>query len=236
MQMRTVVAAVVLAAGTAAMADVTEAFRVDATSDNGNGSFAVTWEDGSWNGTTWTYELADSVDLGAGVVESATIVVSSAHRGGGQTVSLNFNVAAGGANTVFDISSGLAGVGYATAFGRASAGVSVTDTTGNGATLSPDGAGMYTAFYNGAPGSAFANLLNGGVNAGAFSTMTAEAEFPGGGGYAGIAGAVNDISAQWTFAVSALDLAAGTSVFTVVPAPGSVALLGLAGLAIRRRR
>jgi len=209
---------------------------VDAFSNSGNGSFSVSWDDGSWDGTTWTYELTNSVDLGAGVVEGATIVVSNSNRSGGQTVSLNFNVAAGGANTVFGISSGLANVGYATAMGRASAAVSVTDTTGNGATLSPDGGSMYTAMYNGAPGSAFANLLGSGVNAGAFSTATANAEFPGGGNYAAIGGAVADISAQWTFAVSALDLAAGTSVFTVVPAPGSVALLGLAGLAIRRRR
>ena len=218
------------------MADVSEAFRVDAFSDAGAGSFAVSWDDGTWEGTTWTYELTSSVDLGAGMIEDATIVVSHSQRSGGQTVSLNFNVAAGGANTVFDISSGLAGVGYATAFGRASAAVSVTDTTGNGATLSPDGGSMYTAFYNGAPGSSFAGLLGSNVSAGAFSTMTASGEFPGGGGYAAIGGAVADISAQWTFAVSALDLAAGTSVFTVVPAPGSVALLGLAGLAIRRRR
>jgi hypothetical protein len=217
------------------MADVAEAFRVNATNDTGNGSFAVTWDQGTWDGFTWSYELDHSVDLGAGQIQDATIVVAFGDRSG-QTVTLNFNVAAGGSNTVFDISSGLAGVGYASAMGRATAAVSVTDTTGNGATLSPDGASMYHAFYNGAPGTEFAGLLGGAVNAGAFSTATGEAEFPGGGGYAPIFGSVGDMSAQWTFAVSAFDLAAGTSVFNVIPAPGSVALLGLAGLAARRRR
>lgn len=232
MNLRVIASAVLLSAGTAAMADVTEAFRVDAMSDNGSGSFAVTWDQGTWDGTTWTYELTDSIDLNAGVVESASIVVAFGQRGAGQTVTLNFNVAAGGANTVFDISSGLAGVGLATAMGRASAAVTVTDTMGNGATLSPDGASMYSARYNGSPGTQFAGLLGGAVNAGAFSTATADADF----GYSPIGGPVSDMSAQWTFAVSAFDLAAGTSVFTVIPAPGSVALLGLAGLALRRRR
>ncbi|RMH12358.1 MAG: PEP-CTERM sorting domain-containing protein, partial [Planctomycetota bacterium] len=32
------------------------------------------------------------------------------------------------------------------------------------------------------------------------------------------------------------DVASGTSVFTVIPSPASLALLGLGGLAIRRRR
>jgi len=147
-------------------------------------------------------------------------------------LSLNFNVAAGASNTVFDVSSGLAPANLATATGIASAAVTLTDTLGDGATLAPDGASAYSALYNGQPGSLFAGLLNNSITAGAFQTVTSEGSF----GSAAIAGPVVDISSRWTFAVSAFDVAAGTSVFTVVPAPGSIALLGLAGLAIRRRR
>ncbi len=232
MMKRALAAAVVLAAGSTAMADANEAFRVDAVSDTGSGSFVVNWEDGTWSGDVWTYELANSVDLGAGVVQEATIIVSNGNRSSGQTVSLNFNVAAGAANTVFDVSSGLANVNLSTATGIASAAITLTDTLGDGATMSPDGASIYSAMYNGAPGTLFAGLLSNAITAGSFSTVTADGSF----GSAALAGAVTDISSQWTFAVSAFDVASGTSVFTVVPAPGSIALLGLTGLAIRRRR
>jgi len=232
MKKRALAVAVVLAAGTTAMADVNEAFRVDAVSDAGSGSFIVNWDDGTWTGDVWTYTLANSVDLGAGVVQDATIVVANGNRTAGQTVSLNFNVAAGASNTVFDVSSGLANANLPTATGIASAAVTLTDTLGDGATMSPDGASIYSAMYNGAPGTLFAGLLNSSISAGSFSTVTSEGTF----GSAALVGAVNDISSQWNFAVSAFDVASGTSVFTVVPAPGSFALLGLAGLAIRRRR
>lgn len=239
MKRTTVIAVVAGLAGavSVAQADVTEAFRINAANVNGSSAFVVNFEDGAWDGDTWTYELNNSTDLdGVGMIESALVVIHSGNRAVGQTVSLNFNVAAGALNTVFEVSSATTSAGYVSAFGRASAGVSVTDTLGDGATLAPDGSSVYTAYYNGLPGSAFAGLLNSSISAGAFSTATANADFPGGGGFAPIAGAVNDISARWTFAVSAFDIASGTSVFTVVPSPASLALLGLGGLAIRRRR
>lgn len=228
--------AVVAALVGAAQASETEAFRINASNSNGSSSFVVTFDQGTWDGNTWSFHLDNATDLGGvGMVESASVVFDGNSRSG-QTVTLNFNVAAGALNTVFEVTSAQVGAPYATAFGTASAGVSVTDTLGNGATLSPDGSAVYTAFYNGTPGATFASLIGGSLNAGAFSTATANAEFPGGGSFAPIAGAVNDISARWTFAVSAFDIASGTSVFTVVPAPSSLALLGLGGLALRRRR
>ncbi|KAA0213210.1 MAG: hypothetical protein DYG94_14340 [Leptolyngbya sp. PLA3] len=228
--------ALVAGAGTLAQADLTEAFRITASSANGNSEFIVNFEDGSWDGTTWTYELNQSMDLdGVGLIESMSAVIGSGSRSAGQTVTLNFNVAAGAANTVFQVTSAQFAAAYPTAVGRASAGISVTDTLGNGATLSADGAAAYTAYYN-AFGSTFASLLPGSVVAGAFSTATASAEFPGGGAFGPVAGAVADIGAEWTFSVSAFDIASGTSVFTVVPTPASLALLGLGGLVMRRRR
>ncbi|MCL4220229.1 MAG: PEP-CTERM sorting domain-containing protein [Phycisphaerales bacterium] len=231
-------AAVALVAGaaTCAQADLTEAFRITASSNGESASFVVNFEDGRWEGSMWVYELNQSMDLdGVGLIESISASMGSGSRVAGQTVTLNFNVAAGASNTVFQVTSAQFGAAYPTAWGRASAGVSVTDTLGNGATLAAVGGAAYTAYYN-AFGSTFASLLNGSVVAGAFSTATASAEFPGGGLFGPVAGSVADISAEWTFAVSAFDIASGTSVFTVVPAPASLALLGLGGLAMRRRR
>ena len=237
---KTKVSAFVVAAGVAASATLAadiEAFRIDANNGASTGSFVVMFDQGEWEGNRWTYTIDHTVDIGGvGTLQSATIIIGNLGRSGGQTVSLNFNVAAGALNTVFSVSSGLANAAFPTAMGRASAAVSVTDTTGNGATLSPDGASIYSAYYNGLQGSLFAGLLGGPVVAGAFSTATASAESPNGGGYSAIFGALNDISADWTFAVSSFDIASGTSVFTVIPAPSSLALLGLAGLAARRRR
>ncbi|RMH11261.1 MAG: hypothetical protein D6695_09555, partial [Planctomycetota bacterium] len=229
--------AAIAGSATLATAQAAEAFRVDAINGNGTGSFVVTFEDGTWDGNVWTYELDQARDLGPGVgsIESALIVITNNNRTGGQTVSLNFNVAAGALNTVFDVASGNVAAALASAMGAASAGFSVTDTLGDGATLAPDGDAIYTASYNN-ESSTFAQLLTSPVSAGAFSTASAFAEFPGGGGYAPLTGAVTDISARWTFAVSAFDVASGTSVFTVIPSPASLALLGLGGLAIRRRR
>lgn len=238
------IASLIAAASSTAMADMTEAFpflngrgdleafRVNATNDAGSGSFAINWDQGTWNEGTWSFST-ENVDInGIGMLQSATIVIENANRAGGQTVSLNFNVAAGAANTIFGISSGLASAILPTASGRASAAVTLTDTLGDGATLSPDGASIYAARYNGAPGSVFANLLGNSLNAGIFSTVTDSDDT----GFSPIVGALTDISAAWTFGVSAFDVASGTSVFTVVPTPGSLALLGCAGFIARRRR
>lgn len=237
--MKKTLVSVVVAAGLtgSAFAGSTEAFRIDAANGSNAASFVVNFDQGEWEGGRWVYTLEETVDIGGvGTIQSATVVIGNIGRAGGQTVSLNFNVAAGALNTVFGVSSGTFGAAFPTAIGRASAAVTLTDTTGNGATLAPDGGSVYSAYYNGLQGTQFAGLINGAVVAGAFSTVTAEAEFPGGGNFAPIGGAINDISADWTFSVSAFDVASGTSVFTVVPAPASVALLGAAGLIARRRR
>ena len=51
-------------------------------------------------------------------------------------------------------------------------------------------------------------------------------------------GNVYDMSAQYAFGLTANDQASGTSVWVTqeIPAPGALALLGVAGLVARRRR
>ncbi|GJM19449.1 MAG: hypothetical protein DHS20C14_16620 [Phycisphaeraceae bacterium] len=152
--------------------------------------------------------------------------------GGAQTVNLGFNVAAGFLNTAFSIdATDLAFAPINSVTGSASAAVSLTSTNfGVDATLSPDAGGAYSAKYNG--GSIFSDLFTSALTSPSFSTTPYSDSASG-----PIAGSVTDIDAQWNFTLSALDLASGTSTFTVVPAPASVAVLGLGGLvAVRRRR
>jgi len=156
--------------------------------------------------------------------------------GAAQTVNLNFNVQAGFSNTAFAIDATPLVALFPTATGTASAGLSLTESSNPfsapGASLSPDGAGIYEANYNSA-GSVFANLFSSPLNlaaGGGSASYTDSAAGP-------IFGSLADIGASWHFTLTSFDLAAGTSTFTVTPAPGSaVAILGLGGLVATRRR
>lgn len=155
--------------------------------------------------------------------------------GGAQTVNLNFNVTAGFSNTSFGFNaSPVSFAPYPIATGEASASVSLTSffTGGTGATFSPNGAGAYEANYN-SGGSVFTNLFASPLSVATDSTTQT---FNSGTVTGPLFGSVGDIGANWDFTLSAFDSAAGTSTFTVVPAPGALALVGLGGLAAARRR
>lgn len=202
--------------------------------------FSVPQSAGVWSGQTFSWSLTQPVSImtstGAslGVLTDASVFVVE-----DPVVAINFNIASTAQNTSFTITSPvLSFPAMSGAVGAASAAVSVTDLLGDGATLTPSGAGAYLAQYNGAlpGGTNFATLVNAPVVAAPFSTTTISQEFPGGGNYAPIGGSIADISAQWQFTISPDDLASGTGVFTVIPAPASLALVGLAGLVAGRRR
>lgn len=176
---------------------------------------------------------------------------------GDPQVNVQFSVVAGTTTTNFVITPTM---GYpaelndlvsfptmAHATAQASAGISVTDRNGDGATATGGfGNFFYKALYNNAAGPyTYADLLAGGVN-GAIGTIHADA---GGSktqwdetAWMNIYN-VSDISAQFAFSLTPGDSAAGTSTFKVLaaPEPGSVVAMltgfvGLASFVNRRKR
>ncbi|HRQ71425.1 MAG TPA: PEP-CTERM sorting domain-containing protein [Phycisphaerales bacterium] len=233
----------ILSACGVANADISyEVFTLVATVGGESGSFVATTDMGTWDDQgNFYWNLDNPIDIKTkdGSV-LATLGTASVTFIADPVIHLNFNVQANNQNTAFSVGSGLLSFPtISNAVGAASAAVSITDVNGNGVTFTPDAAGAHLSHYNGEVpgGTQFASLLNSGFSAGAFATDTASDEFPGGGGFAPIGVGVFDMSARWSFTLTAFDLASGTSVYTIVPAPGSLALLGLGGLAaIRRRR
>lgn len=162
---------------------------------------------------------------------------------GNRMVASSFAVTSGLSATNFVISSGESTFGaMLNPDARASAGLTVTDNTGNGASVTGNrpGGNVYSAHINGqAPaGSTFSNLIAGPlVEPNAFGSESTNQSFPAApGAFTTIAGSVSSMSTMWDFTVTANDQASGTSVFVLVPGPGGVALLGISGLALARRR
>ncbi len=232
--------AVALIAGAASAGLSHIILQIQADVNGQVGTFSVPQSAGTWTGTSFSWTLAaptpimSRTGLQLGIVTDASVFVIE-----DPVVAVNFNIVSTAANTNFTIASPLLSFPTMTgAVGAASAAVSVTDLFGDGATLTPSGGGAYSAEYNGLvpTGTNFATLLDSAVTAGAFSTATASDEFPGGGLFAPIAGNISDISARWQFTLSPDDLASGTGVFTVVPAPSALAVVAVGGLLAGRRR
>jgi hypothetical protein len=238
--------ALIAAAGSASADISSTVFSITATLDNGAGpsyTFDVDYNPSNHDGNgNFLWSLGDAVDIlddndqSVFRLDGASIRIENSREGGfpSQLVALNFQVLAGAQNTVFSVDSAvLSFAAISNSAGRASAAVSVTDLNGDGATYTPQGAGAYGSFYNGANN--FQNLIGAPVVAAALSTATTNEAFPGV-GFSNIGTPLTDISSDWNFTLSAGDLASGTSEFEIIPAPAS-AVLGLVALTgLRRRR
>ena len=121
--------------------------------------------------------------------------------------------------------------------GRASAGFSLTDLDGDGATLTgigdPNGSqGAYLAQYNGdassLSGTTFAEFIQS-MSTGSFQTTTVNDALPAL-GFLPIGDPVSDMSVLIHFALSANDLVSGTSVWTVQAPPTSVEAASWGGI------
>ena len=236
------VAMVVGVGVSAAHADLsTDVFTLNATVGGEQGSYIASVDDGYFDDEGnfyWTLEAAVEIYSDNGLM-LATLSQASLIVIADPIISMNFNVQASNQNTIFSVTSGLLSFPeISNPIGRASAGVTVTDLNGDGATLAPDGGSMYASRYNGdyPNGTPFADLLNNPVMASAFDTGSDDAEYPGGGNFVSIGEPIQSMSAAWTFTLSAFDVASGTSTFVVLPTPAGLGLLGVAGLAVLRRR
>ena len=229
-----------------ASADISEqVFVLQATNAQGTASHVFRLADGVWSAPgefQWNLDAQTAMQDTSGNT-IATLTQGSLLVHEDPEVALNFSIMAGSLDTVFTISSAL--VSFATlngAIGQASAAITATDLDGDGVIIAPGTPeGMYVSQFNGQVpgGTTFRNFFTSPVSDPTpFSTTSFSSDYPGGGGFVNMPGAVSDISSRFSFTLSANDIASGTSIFTVViPSPGSAALLGLGGLvAIRRRR
>lgn len=233
-------AGVLSAAPLASAAFQGAALVIQASNAQGTGQVVIPIEHGliGNQGETYSYSLPASMMItdqsGAHV---ATLVNFTEFLVADPQVHLSFAVQAGVSDTVFTISTAL--LSFPTInnpIGTASGSLTVTDTDGNGATVSGiDAVPIYQWDYNGfvPGGSDFAALLTS-VSAGAFQSNSASANV----GPAGIAGDVSDMSGRVHFTLTANDLASGTGSFVIeIPTPGSLGLASLAALvAVPRRR
>lgn len=218
-----------------------------ATNLTGTGTISINLAAGAaLPGGGWQWSLAGppvAITNGGGaligMITSGTVTMQDS----GGLVATSFAVTAGNSATNFQISSGE--VFLPVKFnpqGRASSGLTVTDNTGNGASVTGNrpGGTAFSAHYNGlAPaGTAFSNLIAGPLSEpNAFGSESTSQSFPVAPGvFAPIVANVTSISSLWDFTVTANDQASGTSVFVLVPAPASLALMGMGGLITGRRR
>ena len=222
-------------------------FSIEASSSLGSGSWQFTFDQLNQTGdglAFYSWNLPERViirDRDTGV-EIASLSAASVFYQFDPTVVVQFTVTSGAVDTDFTITSALNSfAAINNAFGRASAGVTVTDVDGDGASLTGLGVGgaAYEAHYNGMVpgGSSFADLLFNPVVAEIAGTASDSASFPGLGAFQPIAGSVTDMSARFSFRLSANDIASGTSNYEIIPEAGSLAVIGLGiVIGVRRRR
>lgn len=233
-------AAGTLALGAAASAQLSDPYLlVRATNAGGTGTFMVPLANTSPgpNGST-TFSLGAPEDIfdGPNLIATVTQLTSTVRPNAGaqpNTISLSFTFFAGSTDTTFEVLSTIFTFDpIDNTAARATAGITITDSDGNGAssTGTIDGA-HYSARYG---ANTFANLLSDTVTAGMGGSNTDDDRSPTT-GFTPIAGAT-EMNAVWGFTLSANDQVGVTSSYFIVPAPGALALLGLGGLTIARRR
>lgn len=238
--MKTLTAFVVAALAGASVANagiVGKALTINATNALGSATYTIEAPDASeWNPDgTWSKTVRD-VEMRTAMGELVSVLSELEVKFiEDPVVTVNFTASAAGSTTHFVFSSGLlAFAPLVNPVASASAGYSLTDRNGDGATLT----GVYA-------GNAYRADINGTVPAGTlYATLAPDLSFATPFGTqvstsstnAPIVGVVSSMSSQFEFDLSAFDLASGTSVFTIVPTPGAASIAGLGALLVARRR
>jgi hypothetical protein len=236
----------ILSLSSAALAGISDPFLVvNASNASGSGSFIVPLADTTPSGGGRTYTLAMPIDImsGPNVIATITQLNSTVVPGSGSVpnrISLAFTFFAGTSDTHFTVDSALFNIApIMDEAGRATAGFTITDSDNDGVTLTGNGAGgnSFSARYNGqAPGgTSFAELLLGASTGAGQSTTRNASSPPGAGGFTPIGTDVTNMSDRWDFTLTSGDQVGVTSAFFIVPSPGALSLIGLAGLSLARR-
>ncbi len=207
-------------------------FTVEVESDLGSESWSIASADVNFDPltNTWTWTGAN---IGLGDV--ATLNQAFLTVIGDPQIALGFAITAGAADATVTLTSTV--LSFSPLFnpdGAASAGVTLTEGGSNPPAnlvgLTGDLGSAYAAYYNVPPGTVFAEFVP------SLTTNTTTSDSGNTGGWVLISDTVSSIQSQYSFTLSAGDLASGTSNFLVVPEPAGLALLLIGAMAWLRRR
>jgi len=207
---------------------------VEATNADGRGTFTVNLPPNPPDPYIYTnpnpVELRDQENMLIGIIDDIAVRLE-----GDPVVTVSFVATAGSFPTTFSINSAVVSFPpIVNPIGNATATVTLTDTSTNGASFTPvaPNTGAFLPIYNGS--TVFFPLIGPqSISSGGAVTATEST------GDQPIAGAVSSIQARFNFTLSAMDVASGSGRFEVVPEPSTIFLLGAAavvGVAAARRR
>lgn len=210
---------------------VGDAFVITATNTNGTDSFVIPASSLTWTGSSWLFETSGG--WSQAMSNGVTINSISTEYVEDPMIFFNFGVSTGGVATNISVSSAtLVFPTLLNPIAYASSGMTLTDNnSGGSASVVANLSGFsYNAIYNNTSlYSAQQPSFGVGVSNG---TQTQNANDLGN----VVPGLVGNMQAAWNFQLSADDSVGVTSTWVLVPAPGTLAMIGLGGLAMTRRR
>jgi hypothetical protein len=208
-------------------------FAIDVQSDLGSESWSIASDDVAYDPVTqtWHWQTPGAIVLGdVATLDQAFLTIS-----GDPQIAMGFAITAGQADTTVTITSAILSFDpLVNPNGAASAGVTLTEAGNNPPAnlvgLAGDLGSVYAAYYNMPPGTVFAEYVSG------LTTTTTTSASGNTGGWVLIPDTVSNMQVQYSFTLSAMDLASSTSNYLIVPEPAGLALLALGAVVLLRRR